>query len=223
MWSLMEDEGWSIFLWCPLPKGRMVTLWPFSFSLVGLCWFGQSSESLPLSGLFCKHTRSCLSLCLKTLTLETLIHCARSPATSLRRWEWRRAFQLSSGTCTCNQAPDVTDAIVASALHPPAVSHQCPMMAWWRRRIAHSVPGQIPGLCICHGFASQVALVVKNPPGIAGDIRDEGLVPGSGRSPGRVNGNPLQFSCLENPMDRGAWWATVHGVAKSDLAFMFVI
>ena len=65
--------------------------------------------------------------------------------------------------------------------------------------------------------------MVKNPPGIAGDIRDEGLVPGSGRSPGRGNGNPLQCSCLENPMDRGAWWATVHGVAKSDLAFMFVI
>ena len=46
----------------------------------------------------------------------------------------------------------------------------------------------------------------------AGDL---GLIPGSGRSPGEGNGNPLQYSCLENPMDRGAWWATVHGVAKS--------
>ena len=46
----------------------------------------------------------------------------------------------------------------------------------------------------------------------AGDV---GLIPGSGRSPGEGNGNPLQYSCLENPMDRGAWWATVHGVAKS--------
>ena len=44
---------------------------------------------------------------------------------------------------------------------------------------------------------------------------DQGLIPGSGRSPGEGNGNPLQHSCLENPMDRGAWWATVHGVAKS--------
>ena len=44
---------------------------------------------------------------------------------------------------------------------------------------------------------------------------DPGLIPGSGRSPGEGNGNPLQYSCLENPMDRGAWWATVHGVAKS--------
>ena len=49
--------------------------------------------------------------------------------------------------------------------------------------------------------------VVMNLPANAGDI---GLVPGSGRSPGEGNGNPLQYSCLENPMDRGAWWATVH-------------
>ena len=45
---------------------------------------------------------------------------------------------------------------------------------------------------------------------------DPGSIPGSGRSPGEGNGNPLQYSCLENPMDRGAWWATVHGVAESD-------
>ena len=60
-----------------------------------------------------------------------------------------------------------------------------------------------------------VALVVKNPPANAGHIRDEGSIPGSGRSPGGGRGNPLQYSCLENPMDRGARWATVHGVAKS--------
>ena len=64
-------------------------------------------------------------------------------------------------------------------------------------------------------FVDQVALVVKNLPTIAGDIRDVGLIPGLGRSSGRGHGNPLQYSCLENPMDRGAWWATVHGVAKS--------
>ena len=44
---------------------------------------------------------------------------------------------------------------------------------------------------------------------------DSGLIPGSGRSPGEENGNPLQHSCLENPMDRGTWWATVHAIAKS--------
>ena len=57
--------------------------------------------------------------------------------------------------------------------------------------------------------ASPVALVVKNPPANAGDL---GLIPGSGRSPGGENGNPPQYSCLEKPMDRGAWWATVHQV-----------
>ena len=49
----------------------------------------------------------------------------------------------------------------------------------------------------------------------AGDAGDMGLLPGSGRSPGGGHGNPLQYSCLENPIDRGAWWATVHGVLKS--------
>ena len=57
--------------------------------------------------------------------------------------------------------------------------------------------------------------VVKNLPANAGDTRDAGLIPGSGRFPGEGNGNPLQYSCLESSMDRGAWWATVHGVAKS--------
>ena len=59
-------------------------------------------------------------------------------------------------------------------------------------------------------MASQVVLVVKNPPANARDIRDTILIPGSGRSPGGGHGNPLQYSCLENPMDR-----RVHGVAKS--------
>ena len=58
-----------------------------------------------------------------------------------------------------------------------------------------------------------MALVVKNLPANAGDIRNTASIPGSGRSPAEGHGNPLQYSCLENPMDRGAWWATVHGVA----------
>ena len=59
--------------------------------------------------------------------------------------------------------------------------------------------------------------MVKNPPANAGDIGDVGSIPGSGRSPGGGHGNPLQSSCLENPMDRGAWWATVLGVTKSQI------
>ena len=57
--------------------------------------------------------------------------------------------------------------------------------------------------------------MVKNLPANAGNVRNTGLIPGSGRSPGVGNGNPLQYSCLENSMDRGAQWATVHGVTKS--------
>ena len=56
--------------------------------------------------------------------------------------------------------------------------------------------------------------VIKDPPANAGEAGDEGLIPGSGRSPGGGNGNPLQYSYLENPMDSGAWQATVHEVAK---------
>ena len=63
-------------------------------------------------------------------------------------------------------------------------------------------------------LSSQVLLVVKNPPTNAEDIRDVGLIPESGGSPGGGDGNPLQYSCLENPMDRGAWWATTCKFAK---------
>ena len=58
--------------------------------------------------------------------------------------------------------------------------------------------------------ASQVVLVVKNPPAKAGDLRDDGLIPGPGRSPGEGNGYPLWYSCLDNSMDRGVWQVTVH-------------
>ena len=73
--------------------------------------------------------------------------------------------------------------------------------------------GFCPGLYFC--WTSQVALVVKNLPSNAGDIRDTGLLPGLGRSPAGANGNTLQYSSLENPVDRGVWWATVHRVTKS--------
>ena len=63
--------------------------------------------------------------------------------------------------------------------------------------------------------AFQGAQAVKNPPANAEDTRDSGSIPGSGRSLGVENGNPFQYSCLERPMHRGTWWATVHGVAKS--------
>ena len=65
--------------------------------------------------------------------------------------------------------------------------------------------------------------MVKNPPANAGDIRDAGSIPGSRRSPGGGNGNLLQYSCLENPMDRGAWQATIHRVTKSQMQLQQLI
>ena len=59
--------------------------------------------------------------------------------------------------------------------------------------------------------------MVKNPPANAGDIRDAGLIPRSGRSPGGSHGHTLWYSCLENPTNRGACWATVHGVEESNM------
>ena len=64
-------------------------------------------------------------------------------------------------------------------------------------------------------WAFQVALVAKNPPANAGDIRDADSIPGSGKSPGGGNGNTLQYSCLENSMDRVAWWVAIHGVSQA--------
>ena len=70
----------------------------------------------------------------------------------------------------------------------------------------------IPTCSLLWGFPG--GLVVKNLPANSGDAGDSGSIPGWGRSPGGGHGNPLQYSCLGNPMDRGAWRATVHGVAK---------
>ena len=76
---------------------------------------------------------------------------------------------------------------------------------WWRK-----VQGLLQGTM--QKEASHVALVVKNLPANARDIRDTGLIPKSGRFPGGGNGNPLQYFWMENPMDRGTWWVTAHGV-----------
>ena len=82
----------------------------------------------------------------------------------------------------------------------------------------HSCPKILESLIIDFPFGlelPQMALVVKNPPASAGGTRDEGLIPGSGRSPGGEHGNPLQYCCLESSMDRGVWQTRVLGVIKS--------
>ena len=79
------------------------------------------------------------------------------------------------------------------------------------------VEGRPRNLCsvLTLSRASQLAPVIKSLTANAGDLRDMGSIPGSGKFTGGGHGNPLQYSCLENPMDRGAWWATVHWVTKS--------
>ena len=79
---------------------------------------------------------------------------------------------------------------------------------WWCPCVESSLGLLENGVCYNQRGGSEVKVSACN----TGDL---GLIPGSGRSPGEGNGNPLQYSCLENPMDGGAWWATVHGVAKS--------
>ena len=81
---------------------------------------------------------------------------------------------------------------------------------WYLQQVLEPIPNRHCGMGVSH-----VALVVRNVPSNAGDIREVGSISGSGRSSGDGNSSPLQCSCLENPMDRGAWWAKVHGVAKS--------
>ena len=76
------------------------------------------------------------------------------------------------------------------------------------------VPGTVLSWVYVPLGASQVALVVKNPPAHAGHAKHVGLIPGSGRSPGGGNGNLLQYSCLGNPVDRGAWRATAVGLQR---------
>ena len=78
---------------------------------------------------------------------------------------------------------------------------------------SNTTPLTLSGIICDWGFPD--GTVIKNLPACAGDTGDMGLITGSGRSPGGGNGNPLQYSFLENPMDRGAWQAAVHGVTKS--------
>ena len=75
--------------------------------------------------------------------------------------------------------------------------------------------GQVNCLKSTKENASQVVLAIKNLPANSGDVKDKGSIPEQGRSPGEGNGKPLQYSCIENPMDRGAYWAIVHRVTKS--------
>ena len=113
------------------------------------------------------------------------------------------------------------DDLLQIARFPASTETQDSFPCWTRMPVLLRAPDEIckplcldslihPHGCLCMGFPG--GSVVENPPANAGDDRDMGLIPGSGRSPGGGDGNPLQSSCLQNPMDRGAWQATVHRV-----------
>ena len=85
----------------------------------------------------------------------------------------------------------------------------------WPPSVHHWLGPTVWGYTAVTARASHMALVVKNPAASAGDTADVGSIPGSGRSPGGGNGYPLLYSCLENPMNRGTWWATAQRVAKN--------
>ena len=90
------------------------------------------------------------------------------------------------------------------------------LVSWKFKKKRYEIAILDSGMCeeICQiGFPS--GSTVKNPPANAGDAEEVGSILGSRRSLGEGNGNPFQYSCLENPMDKGVWWATVHGVTKS--------
>ena len=138
----------------------------------------------------------------------------------------------------------VSNSVLSDSVTPRTVAHQPPVSVGFSRqehwsglpcpppgdlpnpgmepKTPVSPPLQVDSLPLSHQanpllltlFPDFCVLCVKNPSANAGDIGDSGLIPGWGRSPGGGHGNPLQYSCLENPMDRGAWRATVRGVTK---------
>ena len=157
-----------------------------------------------------------LSSSLDTLALGTLPQCCDEARQHQREATcmcsgWQPSLgptcQLTSviGLCVNKSSDD-------SGPHKPSPDLSHPS-SWFVELFLES-PAQIAGLWADKG-ASQMALVVKNLPTNAGDLRDVGLNPESGRSPGGGHGSPLQYSCLENPMSRGTQRATVHGVKKS--------
>ena len=114
---------------------------------------------------------------------------------------WPAGVSTTTGSCACTHVPTHTH------------THIFKFWTLWVCECVWEREQESSRAYHLLGFPS--GTVVKNLPANAGDSRDTGLIPGSGRSPGGGHGNPLQYSCLENSMDRGAWWAAVHGIAKS--------
>ena len=113
-----------------------------------------------------------------------------------------------TGQITCRMSPDLVLSDVFLMLRLGLWVFWKTLWSWSALLIIHHTWDMMPHMTSLR--ASLMTQVVKNPPFIAEDAGDAGLIPGWGRSSWGGNGNPLQYSCLENPMDRGVWWATVH-------------
>ena len=124
--------------------------------------------------------------------------------TDCEKWGWgaTQVFKKTPEQCVMLHTPHFNSSAMiilsSESLRKPETFLKMLLPTQWRER--RSFPGGSSG---------------KNPPVSAGDVRDSGSIPGLGRCPGGGHGNPLQYSCLENPMDRGAWQATVYGITKS--------
>ena len=117
------------------------------------------------------------------------------------------AMQISHHGSNANKISNVHCFLICRSFTPQVYACEFILRKWLEKSTKLYVPHSIIGL-------PEVALVVKNPPANAGDIRDAGSIPGSGRSPGEGHGNPLQYSSLKNPMDKGVQWDMVHRVTR---------
>ena len=133
--------------------------------------------------------------------------CLTAPSCHREQWHSRRSW-------LCHLVPLCKENMEKSLQHN---SRWAWIVSEKESALSHCSPGVAcdHGLTLCGAF--QAALVVKNLPANTGDVRDAGWIPGLGRSSEGGIGKPLQYSCLENPMDRGAWRATVQGVKKSQI------
>ena len=125
-------------------------------------------------------------------------------------WTLRRIKECSGPPC--DRTPAALDIPTGHVVSQPATGYPAPVRLG-PRVPRHTAPAVLPRPSTLHSLTLHASLGGQNLP--ATQRRGVGLIPGPGISPGEENGNPLQYSCLENPMDRGAWWATAHGVAKS--------
>ena len=163
-----------------------------------------------------------LQMCSHRLLIEVI---SESESRSLRVFFHKQRNPVSNSTWhlpAVSREPVWAAPVAGCLVFPPEVlfsgeeriiycwSHRIPVLAVFS--FPHSSSRSLP--------FSVVALEVNSPPASAGDVRDVGSISGSGRSPGRGHGNPLQYFCLKNPMDRGAWWVTVHKNCRVGLKWL---